>query len=37
MLDVSLIEGDKVIQIRNDIFSPQYKFILKENAICSKG
>lgn len=37
MLDVSLIEGDKVIQIRNDIFSPQYKFILKENAIFNKG
>jgi hypothetical protein len=37
MLDVSLIEGNNVIQIRNDIISPQYKFILKENAIFNKG
>lgn len=37
VLNVVLIEGDKVTQLRTDIFSPQRKFKMEESSIFQNG
>ena len=37
VLNTVLVEGNHVMQVRNDIFSPQRKFVITEGAMNALG